>query len=640
MKKTLICALALGGALLAGCVNITVLEAPKMTVGNLRLEPQVSDDHQLSFKLYYQTDTSSALVLSIPQVGLEFASGFGKGMKYKNSPTHYTSVMDYKMVGGKSRFVNVESAVRIYTLADSLGRELNVRVNLQKDGLAFCYEVKGLKNDTIREEKTVYHFAEGVNRWVQRWTEAYEGFFPLTTSGEGQNRHWGYPALFEPQAGLFALVSEAGIVRRQSASSLYNDQKADEYRVVPAENNVALNNDWHSPWRVVMVGELGDVVESTLVTDVVASYTFSNEETYDPASYYKWVKPGSVSWVYWAYNHGSNDYQIVKKYIDMAAKLGLPYVLIDAEWDEMKNGGDINDVLRYAKEKSVKPLVWYNSSTAWIKEWGAPGPHNRLNTPEDREKEFAWLEANGVAGVKIDFFAGDKQTTMDYCIELLECAAKHHLLVNFHGATTPRGWQFTYPNLVSTEGVYGAEWYNNVPTFTKMAARHNATLPFTRNVVGPMDYTPCAFSDSQHPHITTHAHELALSVLYESTLLHWADKPESYYAQPEAVQKFIGQVPTVWDVTKYVSGYPGESAVLARCKGVAWYVAGINGCDEAQTLELNWDFLRDKTYTVTTYADSGNPDMPWNIYTIEATPAQLQKTIDLLPRGGFIMVLR
>lgn len=131
-------------------------------------------------------------------------------------------------------------------------------------------------------------------------------------------------------------------------------------------------------------------------------------------------------------------------------------------------------------------------------------------------------------------------------VELLECAARHHLLVNFHGATIPRGLQRTYPNLVSVEGVYGAEWYNNVPTFTDKAAAHNATLPFTRNVIGSMDYTPCAFTDSQHPHITTDAHELALTVLYESGIQHLADRPESFLSQPAEIRDFLTALPAAW----------------------------------------------------------------------------------------------
>lgn len=322
----------------------------------------------------------------------------------------------------------------------------------------------------------------------------------------------------------------------------------------------------------------------------------------------------------------------------MAKTLHLPYVLIDAEWDEMKNGATIEEALKYAKDRGVKPLLWYNSSTAWIKAWGAPGPHNRLNAPENREKEFAWLEKMGVAGVKIDFFAGDKQETMEFCIDLLECAARHHLTVNFHGATVPRGWQRTYPNLLSTEGVYGAEWYNNESVLTKKAACHNATLPFTRGIVGSMDYTPCTFSDSQHPHITTHAHELALPILFESALMHWADKPESYLAQPKEVQDFISNMPTAWDETRLLSGYPGESVVMARRKGSTWYVAGINGKDESQKLALNLSSLTKQNSRVVLFEDSGTAKNPWKISYRKVRG--MKDYINAQPRGGFVMVIK
>ena len=273
----------------------------------------------------------------------------------------------------------------------------------------------------------------------------------------------------------------------------------------------------------------------------------------------------------------------------------------------------------------------------WIN--GAPGPKFKLNKPEDREKEFQWCEDIGVAGVKIDFFSGDNQMNMDYCIELMECAARHHLLVNFHGATIPRGWQRTYPNLLSTEGVYGAEWYNNVPTFTKKAAAHNATLPFTRNVIGPMDYTPCAFSDSQHPHITTHAHELALTVLFESGLQHLADRPESLLAQPQQVRDFFSHLPNVWDDTRLLAGYPGKYAAIARKSGDAWYVAAINGLDEEQTVKLDWNRVKKlmpKKLSVQAFADSGDKDNPWQFLSLNKLP----KEVRLLPRGGVVLVIR
>lgn len=319
----------------------------------------------------------------------------------------------------------------------------------------------------------------------------------------------------------------------------------------------------------------------------------------------------------------------------MAAELHLPYVLIDWEWDVMENGGTIDDALRYADSKGVRVLLWYNSSTAWASP--EAGPLFRLNKPEDRDREYAMLNKKGVAGVKIDFFAGDTQETMNYCIDLLEDAAKYHLLVNFHGATIPRGWQRTYPNFMSAEGVYGAEWYNNKPVLTDKAAAHNATSPFTRNVVGPMDYTPCTFSDSQHPHITTHAHELALSVVFESALQHWADRPESYLSQLEAVRQFMGELPTAWDDTRLLSGYPGESVVMARRKGDVWYVGGLNGTDHSNALVMDWSFLPEGTYRVTTFADGVSAGQPWNISVDEVENGHLPTACQCNARGGFVV---
>ena len=534
---------------------------------------------------------------------------------------------DYTMLSGKRQHcTNTANEYRMGALV----------VRLYNDGIAFRYELKGLQDTALPKELTAYRIPEGTKRWIQQWTDAYEEFFPLTTSykkppvrtfsgtfksADGWNIRWGYPALLEPRDGVFALITEANIERRQSASCLYND--GETYRVVPDKNDVKVSGEWHSPWRVIIIGHLKDVVESTLVTDVSEPSQIADTS---------WIKPGVASWVYWAYNHGSNDYDIIKRYTDMAARLKLPYVLIDAEWDTMKDGKTVEDAVAYAKSQGVKPMIWYNSSVGWVD--GAPTPKYRLNKAEDREKEFAWCEKIGVAGVKIDFFSGDNQMNMDYCQDLLESAARHHLLVNFHGATVPRGWQRTWPNLLSTEGVYGAEWYNNVATFTKQAASHNATLPFTRNVIGPMDYTPCAFSDSQHPHITSNAHELALTVLYESGLQHLADKPESYYAQPQEVLDFFTALPTAWEETRYISGYPAESVVIARRSGNVWYVAGINGTDSEKTVATATDIKGIKS--VQAFYDSGQQAQPWDIRQLNTLPDKLT----LQPRGGFVWIVK
>lgn len=566
-------------------------------------------------------------VLDISDLGMT-TTATGKGLVFQGIKKSGKIVEEYGMTGGKELLCGNEANEYVLSYKDAEGKPFKAVFRLYNDGVAFRYELSGLQGETVVDETTTYNIPEGTNRWIQRWTEAYEDFFPLSTTGQGRrSQQWGYPALIEPAEGVFALISEAGIERNQSASSLKNETDLEKYKVCPAENKCVLDGDWVTPWRVIIVGGLGDIVESTLITDVSAPCRI--EDT-------SWIEPGVVSWIYWAYNHGSKDYQIVKEYIDMAETLDLPYVLIDAEWDEMANGGTIEDALAYAKAKGVKPLLWYNSSTAWIN--GAGGPQFRLNTPEDREKEFAWLESVGAAGVKVDFFRGDLQETMAYYMDILECAAKHHLLVNFHGATIPRGWQRTYPNLMSIEGVYGAEWYNNLPFLTNRAATHNATLPFTRNVVGPMDYTPCTFSDSQHPHITTHAHELALTALYESTLQHLADKPQSYLAQPQAVQDYFSALPTVWDETRFVSGYPGEHAVLARRCGDTWYVAGINGTDEPKNIPCDLSGIIKGERTVTSFLDSGNADQPWKITT--ETVGSLPSSFDCQPRGGFVMVVK
>ena len=544
-------------------------------------------------------------------------------------------VADYEMLSGKKRHCTNEA---------NEYRSGALVLRVYNDGIALRYEGEGLP----MQEPTAYRIAEGTPRWMQQWAESYEGFFPLSTtarvkpvpsfsgtfaSADGFNIRWGYPALLQPAEGVFALITESNIERQQSASCLFND--GERFRVVPDRNEARSQGPWHTPWRVVIVGTLADVVASTLVTDVAEPCQLADTS---------WIRPGVVSWVYWAYNHGSSDFGIIRKYVDMAATLHLPYVLIDAEWDVMRDGKTVEDAVAYAVQRGVKPMIWYNSSVGWTD--GAPTPKFRLNKEEDREREFAWCERIGVAGVKIDFFSGDNQMNMDYCLDLLESAARHHLLVNFHGATIPRGWQRTYPNLLSTEGVYGAEWYNNVASFTAQAACHNATLPFTRNVIGPMDYTPCAFSDSQHPHITTHCHELALTVLFESGLQHLADSPESFLSQPQEVQQFLGQLPSAWDETRYVSGYPGESVVLARRKGNKWYVAGINGTDYPKVLSVPLDFIKGKKLTATLFSDGEiqakkntatlqYTSQPWTISSV----GKLPKDIPCKPRGGFVLLL-
>ncbi len=545
--------------------------------------------------------------------------------RLKGISTGSREVIDYDMISGKRRHCHNEANNYTLMLEDLQGAKLDVEIKVFNNGLAFRYASKTAGSKKVGPESTVFEVPEGSNRWISEWdwNQAYESFFPRTNSSGV--RHYQFPALVQADADCFVLLAESGISKENSASSIYGKEGTSSSFVIQPDQNQGSYEFYKSPWRVAVIGGLSDIVESTLITDLAPACKLDDVS---------WIKPGVVSWIYWAYNHGSSDYGIVKQYIDMAARLKLPYVLIDAEWDEMKNGGTISDAVKYANGLNVGCLIWYNSSTAWVSN-GAPGPFYRLNDPDAREKEFAWLEKMGVKGVKIDFFKGDLQETMEYCIDLLESAASHHLMVNFHGATLPRGWQRTYPNLMSTEAVRGAEWYNNGPQFTEPAASHNATLPFTRNVVGSMDYTPCTFSDSQFPHITTNAHELALTVLFESALQHLADKPESYYAQPKEVQDFLSALPSTWDDTKLIEGFPGDYVVMARRKANKWYIGCVNGTSIDRFVTLDLSVLDGKIKSIQLFEDDDISAHTWRI----STPQKVTKPIKCFPRGGFVMVV-
>lgn len=576
------------------------------------------------FKVSYKKGNEAVPVVDINNVGLQFLQADTDFVYVGSSPVVPVEE-DYTMVTGKRRHCTNQGNRQVFHFKNGRNVGLDLEFRVYDDGIAFRYVLPELKEATgIAGEKTTFQFQEGITRWTQKLSQAYEDFY-LKNKGrvaDYSRNQWGFPALFEVSDNVFTLVSEANIGRGNCGSWLNNASGESAYQVEMAQP-AKVSGKWCSPWRVAIIGSLADVVESTLVTDVSEPCRLTDVS---------WIKPGVVSWIYWAYNHGSNDYQIVKKYIDFAADFHLPYVLIDAEWDEMANGGNVDDALRYAKEKHVSPLLWYNSSTAWC----LYGPLYRLNKPETRRKEFAWLESVGVKGIKVDFFHPDSTSVMNYFMDILEDAAKYHLMVNFHGATIPRGWQRTYPHMMSVEGVYGAEWYNNKEVLTDSAAWHNCTLPFTRNVVGPMDYTPCTFTDSQHPHLTSNGHELALLVVFESALQHLADRPEGYHAQPVEVRSFISSLPTVWEDTKLLGGYPSHHVVMARKNGNCWYIGGLNGTNEPMPLTVDLSFIPEKIKGITLYAD-GQKSNQFAIRKLSGTEKNMQ--VDCLPRGGFVMTV-
>jgi hypothetical protein len=294
--------------------------------------------------------------------------------------------------------------------------------------------------------------------------------------------------------------------------------------------------------------------------------------------------------------------------------------------------GSIEEVLAHANARTVAPILWYNSG----------GPHNdvteaprdRMHARETRRAEFAKLQKWGVSGVKVDFWHSDKPDRIRHYRELLEDAADFQMLVNFHGSTIPRGWSREYPHLMSMEAVFGAEQYKFREAFTTRAAWLNTVLPFTRNVIGPMDYTPVTFTDVRYPRTTTNAHELAQAVVFESGIQHFADSVESYRSLPEAVQQFLRAVPAAWDETRGISGEPGSFVVIARRDGQTWYVGGLNA-DSPTTAKVALDFAGAGSWDVAVIGD-GAVDREFRTFSRVATSADVIE-VPMRARGGFVM---
>jgi hypothetical protein len=328
-------------------------------------------------------------------------------------------------------------------------------------------------------------------------------------------------------------------------------------------------------------------------------------------------------------------------FIDAAAMMGWPYSLIDLGWPDMQ-GGNIQQLLAYARSKGVGLILWYNSG----------GRHNQspedtsnfketlrdvLSDPLQRDAELARIAAMGVKGIKVDFMQSDKQYIIASYFDVLRDAARHHLMVDFHGCTIPRGWQRTYPNLISMEAVRGAEQYWD-KTFAENAQTFDTIDVFTRNAVGPMDYTPTILTDVAatnpkiQPHLTTNAHELALLVVFESGIQHVVDPASDLMAQPDFVKDYFRGLPTAWEETRVVAGAPGDLAILARRHGDTWYLSGINGGKTARTITVPLAFLGAPA-EVLLITDGATPhELAHRVFTAEPGDSI---EVNLAARGGF-----
>jgi hypothetical protein len=327
---------------------------------------------------------------------------------------------------------------------------------------------------------------------------------------------------------------------------------------------------------------------------------------------------------------------VQKRYIDFAADMHWQYCLIDADWDKRIGYDSVKILAEYAKQKGVGVLLWYNSAGSWntVK----MTPKDKLLTHENRMKEFSLLRAMGVKGIKIDFFAGDGQSMINYYQDILDDAAAHQLLVNFHGATLPRGLHRTYPNLMTTEAVQGYEMITFGQGEANRYPQHAIMVAMVRNAFDPMDFTPMnLYKIPRIKRVTTSAFELATSVLFLSGIQHYAESPDGMAQVPEYVKDFLRKLPDYWEDVKFVDGYPGKLYVVARKAGNKWYVAGINGEDVEKQLTLDLSFAKSKVGEMLSSA-SDKKDEPSFDRKKLSVPASGKINVNLRGNDGFVAV--
>lgn len=597
-------------------------------------------------KLIYRVLSGSIEVVKKSSLGLETSSGsFSNQLSFVKSSSKKINDL-YKLTSGKKKLNHAVGNETSVSFENRNNATIQIDLRAYNDGVAFRYNFpENAKSLTVNSEQTQFALPVDGKVWLQnhslpnQWGPGYEGVYtngaPIGTKAKDASG-WLFPALFNTK-GHWLLLTEANLEPTYFAAHLDSNCANGVYKIAqpqPGEGNnlgevtATSNKPFFTPWRMFIIGKkLGTVVESNLVF-----HLSSANRTGDVS----WVKPGRSSWSWWGDHGSSKNFEKLKNFVDLAKEMGWEYSLVDANWNVMEGGGTIEDLVKYANSKNVPLWFWYNSG----------GPHNTvpeqprdiMSDTEKRKAEFKKLRAWGVKGVKIDFFQSDKQDVIQQYHDILRDAAAEHIMVNFHGCTLPRGWARTYPNLLSMEAVHGAENYGWGADFALQAPVQNNIFTYTRNVVGSMDYTPVTFSDYDCcKHVTTNAHELALSVLFETGILHFADRAASYQALDNKVKAFMKTVPTTWDETKFVRGEPGKETVLARRSGKTWYVAGSNGEGRSKTLSLSLPFLTAQSYRASVFSDGASAR------EIKASESAFKKNgtykVNVLPNGGFVMVL-
>jgi hypothetical protein len=534
--------------------------------------------------------------------------------------------------------------------------QLEVVFRVSNDNIAFRYLVPQTgkpANLIIEEELSGYNFpvatttfltpqASPMIGWMKTKPSYEEEYTPDQALGIPSKYGVGYtfPALFHVGDNGWVLLSETGVNGAYCGSKLTEGTKDGLYKIAFPENgenngmgraNPTIALPGSTPWRTLTVGNsLKPIVETTIAFDVVEpQYKASKAYTFGRSTW---------SWLLW--QDGSINFDDQKKFVDLSAAMGYEFVLVDNLWDTRIGPEKIEQLVAYGKNKGVGICLWYNSNGFWN---DAPqGPKNRMNTAVARKQEMAWMQRIGIKGIKVDFFGGDKQETMKLYEDLLSDANSYGLTVIFHGCTLPRGWERMYPNFVSSEAVLASE--NLI--FTQHAndtEAFNATLhPFIRNAVGSMDFGPVLLN-KRHDKAnnggmirkTTETFQLATAILFQTPVQNFGITPNNLNEMPVHIIDFMKQVPTTWDNTVFIDGYPGKYCILARRHGETWYIAAINGEQKVQTLTVSLPML--STNEVLLYSDNDKRQPEINKVRLQKNK---QIKLKLLPGGGAVITAK
>ncbi|SMG28955.1 glycoside hydrolase family 97 protein [Sphingobacterium psychroaquaticum] len=601
-------------------------------------------------KPYYSVTHKNRQVLEQSALGLVMDDlSFQQQLTYVATSPPERIEKTYESVNAKRKLNSYRANKRTIFLENAEKKKINIQFQVSDDGLAFRYEVPAI-GDTAKEvtaEYTSYKFPTTAQGWLQpvavaksgwehtnpSYEEHYQKEIPVGTLEETK-KGWVYPALFKTE-GAWVLISEAGLASNHAATRLHHESPNGEYRLAFPDPRETMQQEkgirskaehsFVSPWRIAAIGSLATIVESNLGQDLLDGPIKVDNS---------FIKPGKSSWSWINSKDDFIVYEEQKKYIDFAADMKWQYCLIDVNWDTKIGYEKMQQLANYAKDKNIGLLLWYNSAG----DWNTVGytPKNKLLLRESRRAEFQRIHEMGIKGVKIDFFGGDGQSVIQYYIDILNDAADYKLLVNFHGATLPRGWSRQYPHLMTVEAVRGFE---NV-TFQQVEADRQAEIctiiPFSRNVFDPMDYTPMNLYKvpSGVQRRTTAAFELATSVLFLSGIQHFAESPEGMSHIHSGVQDFLRELPVSWDEVKFLSGYPGKEVVIARRAGKRWYVAGINGENVAKEIEVDLTALKTKG-SIQWITDSSSPAA----FDIRTSKFLKKHKVAVKAQGGFVMVI-